>query len=347
MEAGFDHLKSFVVRLATLVPLIATAVCAPVLAQDRPTNGQPEQAKRERFWLAGRYDGNHVIVYFDAVKFEGALSSSSHDLAPAIAEGFFGAVKVPANFAARFQKGSTAERFALGDKYDLLLEGGLVRTVTLTTLIGAETDEGVGNDSFLGALATLEKEDAGFLTANYYVLRHHIAKENVGNELTPPNPDATYAFLEQEPVRFDVQTQIVDLLTQRMKTSASDAQRHTAERISPMVEVQAFHLPDGTLRYYASVEWRSGTRTIDGDAYAVAAWIAPPPTLHILAIEAQTFGYVYDLPKLWNVIDLGGGNTGIIVTISAGESIETALFEYHDGTNLKHMRRLQSIAAGE
>ena len=347
MKTRFARKESFVVCLAILAFALATTICAPVVAQDQPTQTQPAEAKPERFWLAGRYDGNRVIVYFDAVKFEGALASSGHEIAPPIATAFFHPVRVPAAFAARFQKESNSEHFALGDKYDLLLEGGLVRTVTLSTLVGAETDEEVGNDSFLGALATLDKESATFLDKNYYVLRRHLENENKGDKGKPPNPDATCAYLEEEPVRFDVQTQIVDLLTQRMKALATDARRRSAERISPVVQVQAFRLADGTLRYYASAEWYSGTRITDKDSYAVAAWIAPQPTLHLLAMEAQTFGYAYDEPKLLNVIDLGGGRTGMIVTISAGESIETGLFEYHDSTDLKHMRLLQSIAAGE
>jgi hypothetical protein len=346
MKTRFHRKESFAVCLAILAFALATTVGAPVVAQDQPAQTTPAQTKPERFWLAGRYDGNRVIVYFDAVKFEGALASSGHEIAPPIAMAFFHPVRVPAAFAARFKE-SNSEHFALGDKYDLLLGGGLVRTVTLSMLVGAETDEEVGNDSFLGALATLDKESATFLDKNYYVVRRHLENQNKGDKEKPPNPDATYAYLEEEPVRFDVQTQIVDLLTQRMKALATDAQRRSAERISPVVQVQSFRVADGTLRYYASAEWHSGTRITDKDSYAVAAWIAPQPTLHILAMEAQTFGYAYDEPKLLNVIDLGGGRTGMIVTISAGESIETGLFEYHDGSDLKHMRLLQSIAAGE
>jgi hypothetical protein len=347
MRVVFNNHKFLAARLGILVVLVASTACGPAVAQDQPAKAQPEQVKPERFWLAGRYDGNRVIVYFDAVKFEGALASSGHEIAPPIAMAFFNPVRVPAAFAARFQKESNSEHFALGDKYDLLLDGGLVRTVTLSTLVGAETDEEVGNDSFLGALATLDKESATFLDKNYYVVRRHLENQNKGDKEKPPNPDATYAYLEEESLRFDVQTQIVDLLTQRMKALATDPQRRMAERTSPVVQVQSFRVADGTLRYYASAEWHSGTRITDKDSCAVAAWLAPQPTLHILAMEAQTFGYVYDEPKLLNVIDLGGGRTGMIVTISAGESIETGLFEYHDGTDLKHMRLLQSIAAGE
>jgi hypothetical protein len=186
------------------------------------------------------------------------------------------------------------------------------------------------------------------MSSNYYVLRrHHENETTVDKENLPPKLPAIYAFLEQEPVRFDVQTHIVDLLTQNMKRLATEAQRHAAESTSPVAQVQAFHLPDGTLRYYASAEWYSGDRITDTNSYAIAAWIASEPTLHILALEPRTFGYESDEPKLLNVIDLGEGRVGMIAAISAGESVEAGLFEYHDGIDLQHMRRLQSIAAGE
>jgi len=319
------------------------------LAQPQTADSQFAETQSERFWLAGRYDGNRIIVYFDAVKFNGTLSSTGHEITPPVAEGFFSPVRIPENYAVRFQKGPNAEHFAIGDKYDLLLDAGMVGTVTLTTLVGAETDEAVGNDSFIGALATLDKVDTSFmpLTKDHYVLRRHRQLTDNDKENHAPNPENVYAYLEDGPVQFDVQTQIVDLLTQRMKTLATDPQRHAAEHTSPIVEVQAFHLPDGSLRYYASAGWYSGNRDTDTTSYALGAWIAPLPTIHILALEPRTFGYSMDEPKLWNVIDLAGGKTGVIVAIARGESIETDLFEYHDGFDLKHMHLLQSIAAGE
>ena len=316
------------------------------VAQDQPIQSAPDQAKPERFWLAGRYDGNRVIVYFDAVRFKGTLSSNSRELAPPVASWFFDPVRLSESYAVRFQNGTGAEHFSLGDKYDLLLDRGTVATVALTTIIGAETDEEIGNDSFIGALATLNKDDVPVMSSNYYVLRrHHELKDR--NRKSPTIPETDLAGLENGPVRFDIQTQIVDLLTQRMKTLAPEAERRAAERLSPVVEVQAFHIADGSLRYYASAQWNSGEGITDPTSYALAAWIAPLPTMHILSLEPRTFGYGFDEPKLLNVVHLGGGRTGMIVAISAGESIEADLFEYSDGTDLKHMRLLQSMAAGE
>jgi len=68
------------------------------------------------------------------------MPSSPHKLAPALAERFYDPVQLPASYIAQFQRGPSAERFAIGDRYDLLLDYGKIATVTLTTLVGSEMD---------------------------------------------------------------------------------------------------------------------------------------------------------------------------------------------------------------
>ncbi|MGP0019798.1 MAG: hypothetical protein ACLPHP_14595 [Candidatus Sulfotelmatobacter sp.] len=336
------HGRLFAARVATLV-LVLSAL-PPILISQTNEKGQPSG---ERFWLAGRYDANRVIIYFDTVAFSDTLSSNSRQITPPVAKGFFGPVGIDQTFARRFQGAPGTERFSLGDRYDLLLGGDLVRTVTLTDLVGAETDEGVGNDSFLGALGSLNKDDL-LLENDYYVVRRHHESPNANaSEKGPPMAGSTYAYLEPGPVRFDVQMQIADLLTGRMKVLATEAARRATERVSPLVEVKAFHLSDGKLRYYASAGWYSGTRDTDDNSYAIGAWLSSEPTLHIIALEPRTFGYQGEEPKLLNVLDLGGGRTGVIVFISTEASIETDLLEYRDGVILKDMRVLQSISTGD
>jgi hypothetical protein len=115
MEARFDEKISLVVRLAILATFLVALPGASAVGQDQTTQTAPAQANHERFWLAGRYDGNRVIVYFDAVKFKGTLSSNSHELTPAIASWFFDAVRVSESYAVRFQNGAGAEHFSLGE----------------------------------------------------------------------------------------------------------------------------------------------------------------------------------------------------------------------------------------
>jgi hypothetical protein len=301
------------------------------------------QTQSERFWLAGRYDRTRIIVYFDAVAFNGTLPARAKRIVPAAKE-FFDAVEVSTKFMAPFQKTPSSEHFGLGDQYDLILEEGHIATVSLTTLIGCETDEGVGNDSYIGALASLNADDVPYFSKDYYALRrHHARQQKPITEI----PDV-WVRLEKDPVEFDVQSQIVALLTDRMKTLATNAQRHRAESTSPLFKVEAFRVNDGTLRYYAKAFWKPD-KDLDRTSYAVGAWLAPSPMLRILALEERTCGYD-DLecvvPNLLNVLDLGS-KTGLIVSTKGDESTGLTLFEYSDGKDIRHMRVLQNIGMSE
>jgi hypothetical protein len=153
MRVPLYHVKSFLAQLTFLAIGVLALHCRAAFAQTQP----------ERFWLAGRYDWNRIVVYFDAVQFHGTIPSEAEKLPCPIEMGFFCPVKLPASYIAQFQNGPNAEHFVLGDKYDLILDGNSVVTVTLTTLVGAESDEGVGNDSFIGALATLDSSRQDWL----------------------------------------------------------------------------------------------------------------------------------------------------------------------------------------
>jgi hypothetical protein len=348
MRARLYNPALFVVRFAILGTLFAALASVLVVAQEQPTQPAPALTKPERFWLAGRYDGDRVIVYFDAVKFEGTLPPSAHRLAPAIAERFFDPVRLPETYIVRFQKGPNAEHFSIGDKYDLLLDYGMVATVTLTTLVGAETDEEVGNDSFIGALATLDREDVPRLRKTHYALRRH--RELPAGKLEPAsNRNAASSGLEGEPASFDVQTQAVALLTERMKALATDSERRLVQGAPPTFDMHSFHTFDGALRYYARAEWKSGEGENVKSVYTLGAWMALLPALHILAVQTRTSPYDglgSVLPDLLNVVDLGG-RTGLIVGISIEDGGELELVEYHDGQDLSQMHILQSIGHGE
>lgn len=327
--------------MALLAIGMSSLLCHTASAQTQP----------EPFWLAGRYDANRVIVYFEGVKFNGTIPASEQKLAPVIAERFFDPVELPASYVAQFQKGPKTERFALGDQYDLLVDYDKVATVTLTTLVGSEMDEEVGNDSFIGALATVDKNDFPYLSKNHYVLRRH-RELPAGKSENMPNPNAVYAGLQTEPISFDIQKQIVVLLNEGMKSKATESERKEAGNLPPTFLAQAFRLADGTLRYYARAEWSLGEeRTASWKTvYALGAWVTPLPALHILAWEERTSPYEglsSVLPDLLNVVNLGGGKTGIIVGISGEDSGSLGLFEYRDGAGLRDMSLLQSIGAGE
>jgi hypothetical protein len=323
-------------RLAVLILVLLTLNSIPIY-------GQP---KSERFWVAGRYDGNRVLVYFDAVKFKGTLPSSARKLPYPVADGFFDAVELPASYVVQFQKGTGAEHFSVGDQYDLLLGNGGVATVTLTTLIGYEGDEYTGNDSFIGALATVKDRNSLLFTKNHYALKRHREPASGGPKF-PPKIQTVYASLLDEPVRFNVQSRIVSVLTERMKTIENDYERHRMAGVSPAFAVQSFRLANGSLRYYARANRETEKEPIGGSNDALGAWLTS--SLQTLAIETRTspYGFESALPNLRNVVDLGGGRTGVIVSVSGEDSGSLSLVEYRDGASLREMNTLQVLSAAE
>jgi len=330
-------------RLAALLLGLWAVHCVPTFGQKKP----------ERFWLAGRYDGNRVVIYFDAVKFEGTMSSNARKIAPPVASAFFGPEELPASYIAQFQKTPNAEHFAVGDRYDLLVGNGIIATIKLTTLVGCETDEPVGNDSFVGALGTVEDKDLlGMLEKGYYAVRRHReiqsgAAQQGRNRTADIAPDGA---LLDEPVRFDVEARLAELLNSRMKTEATEAEQRTIGNVSPALKVQSFQVADGSLRYYVRAEWDSGKDSTGMSSYLLAAWVIPLPTLRILAVEKRTspYGGMNDgLPDLLNVVGLKNGKTGIILDIPGEDSTDLVLAEYQDGLNAQKMSVIQSIGAGE
>lgn len=57
----------------------------------------PAQTQPEPFWLAGRYDGNRMIIYFDEVKFNGTVPSTAKRIVDPVVGGFFMSVELPAH----------------------------------------------------------------------------------------------------------------------------------------------------------------------------------------------------------------------------------------------------------
>src|SRR5207302_6475417 len=46
------------------------------------------QIQPERFWLAGRYDGDRILIYFQAVKFNHTIPQNARRLPDAVVDGF-------------------------------------------------------------------------------------------------------------------------------------------------------------------------------------------------------------------------------------------------------------------
>jgi hypothetical protein len=201
-------------------------------------------------------------------------------------------------------------------------------------------DERVGNDSYIGALATVDREDGLIFERNYYAVTHHRAPSGA-------HPKRSTGLVSN-PVRFDTESRITALFIEHMRLSVTDPVGREVVKLAPAIKVQSFALADGSLRYYARAEWKSRNGP-HPSTYALAAWIAPSPTLHILAVEHQTSadGFENELPNLRNVVSFGEGRTAIVVSVTEYESQTLILSDYRDGFALKQMPMLQSISQGE
>jgi hypothetical protein len=315
----------------------------------------PAQAPAPRFWVAGRYDGNHIVVFFDTAMFKGTVPRTARTLAPA-PTGFLSQKELPASYIAQLPRKPDAERFHTGDQYDLLMGNGRVVTVTLTTLVGYVSDDEDDDPSYIGALAKVNEPTALVGTRNYYALQRHDPgsalsrkPQSTAASASLATKSGNFASLFEEPLRLDLQTQIASLLTERMKMMATAEQRRQAENLAPTLAVQAFRLADGCLHYYARAEWRAEDKPYGPPTFALAAWMAPQPKLHILAVEKITspYGFLDELPDLLNVVDLGDGRTGIIVNISGSGDSTLGLWEYKEGADLGHMTLFQSLVMDE
>src|SRR6267143_1902600 len=107
MEANESQRRLVLVVGCALVLGLIVSRNFPFLGQTAP----------ERFWLAGRYDGNQIIVYFDAVKFGETVPKDAVKIHYPIADSFFSPVGLPPDYVARFQQKPGAEHFSIGDRY--------------------------------------------------------------------------------------------------------------------------------------------------------------------------------------------------------------------------------------
>lgn len=274
----------------------------------------------EQYWLASKYDGRQAMIYFDTVHFGESWPANAEQLYPAAGFGI-PSLLTPA-YVNHIQDRPGAVHFALGEKYDLLMDGNFVQSATVTKLVGWIGDEGVGNDSYIGAMVSLDKTDIPLLE-DWFVARKHIQSK------TNPGP----ARLLKAPVTLDLESTIASLVNK--------------QKTSPMLTVQAFTLADGSWRYYARCGWNDPDAQFN-PAVAIGVWLSPEPMLHVLATEPKTSSYGFDVavPRLTNVLDLGDGRTALIVESFGDDSMATQLLVYKDGP-IKNMEVLQTLASAE
>lgn len=199
----------------------------------------------------------------------------------------------------------------------------------------------------IGALATVKNRNYLLYSKGYYAVRRH--QESPVGPPARPSVTPTSAGLLDVPARFDTQSAIASLLTERMKTTASASEQRQAAMVSPAFEVQTFRLSGGALRYYVRAEWKASPNPAVKSIYTLAAWMTPRPSLQIVALEKRTSSYDFqsELPRLLNVLDLGEGRTGLVIAVQGDDSLALELVEYRDGADLAHMRRHQWIGEAE
>jgi len=322
-------------RVATLALALTTPTPAPAPAF--------AQAASERLWLAGRYDRNHVVIYFSAVKFNGTVPPDAVKIAEPKADAFFYPVGLPASFVSQLQKKTPrAERFSIGDRYDVLLDGGRVATITLDRLVGFENDEQVGNDSYIGALGRVAPRDIPRLAKDYYVARRH---RSASAGKTKTDRRDSQAHLGREPMSAELQASILPLLEDALARDTTGHPQLTAPNGTPVItRAQSFALADGSTRYYVSA---GAGRAQSQQCARVLAFLNPQPTLRVVSLDKSYCLNDPEAPSLLNVAHLGRGRTGLIVNVPGADGRDLRLVEYRDGVGLFHMRIIQIIAAGE
>jgi hypothetical protein len=166
-------------------------------------------------------------------------------------------------------------------------------------------------------------------------------------------------------VPFAIQSRIAALIEQYRHAHPDKLGPHACDNsgnLSLSFTAQSVHVAAGGLRYYVRAGWKTpqgdygecltGSLKRGNPNYVRAFWLGSQPDLrlHIIDVEERTSPYQRldeVLPDLVNVVDLGNGNTGLIVIFAGEDSSALDLLLYREGVRLRDMPRLQSIEQGE
>lgn len=300
----------------------------------------------ERVWIAGRYDRTRVVLYFDTATFHGTIPAGAPTMKAPVAVFPFDARVLPAAYIARLPRARDAEHFAVGDHYDLLLDGGRAFTVTLTTLVGFESDEYVGNSSYIGALGTLATADVPrFASQSYFVARRHVDQDPRA-AAAHTDRRAPAAGLVRTPVPAGTRQRVTALLRARLATDADSAVRADVRTVPLRLEkVQPFRLAGGVLRYHV----KARMEIVGTVCWMIDAWMMPPPKAQLMEGTVRTclLDGPHGTPELLSVVSLGDGRTGLTLFVPQGDGWSYYLMEYRDGEGFGKMRILRGLTFGE
>jgi len=294
-------------------------------------------AQSESAWLAGRYDRTRVIVYFQAVKFNNTFPKTAREIAPPVASAFFKPKAVDALALAKFQQEKGAEHFAIGDRYELLLGNGRSAAIRLTQLVAFESDEFVGNDSYIGALAAVATNDVRFLNGDYFAVRRFSsARRKNSFKLSSVEPSS------------GVKESALSLIRERMASGVGvpPAIQEEIRQVKPSAVVwQSLAKSDSSsLRHHVFLELH-----LKEDCLAGSAWLSGKP-LRITAFEepiCELHGLDTIVPRILNVVDLTDAKVGLVVEFLGGDGRRLELLGYVEGAGFNEMPKLQTISVGE
>jgi hypothetical protein len=158
-----------------------------------------------------------------------------------------------------------------------------------------------------------------YLTKGYYAVRHHMPTAKTPGPWCAPGDRAA-----------SLQCTIPDSCA----AHSANEYAHDARVAAVLGTVLLSRQRRPSLLRDAGLDWSTPAHDV------LTAWLTSAPTLRMLAVETY-------LPSLRNVVELGGGRTGLIVSWNDGDSGNLQLVEYRDGMSLQQMPHLHKISAGE
>ena len=301
-----------------VLPLVASAPRDAGSRGALSATNQADQAAtaQERFWIAARYDATQFVTYFEPVHF-GTLPTRDNQLVQPRTPDFFGPRPIATADLERVRP-VAGEPFKIGGRYDVLAADGGVVPMVLTSLVKFHTDEGIGNDSYIGALGRVAPPDLTKLRGNYVVVRR------------PDSPvlaRGSRAGLTEGPVASAVAAKLLAIVGG-----------------TRVIAAQPFTTAGGDARQFVLASVGTGR-----DCRTRLTWLTGQPESRILGTEDRPYcgSALYAGLRLRAVIDMGYGRTGLVVVLQSAGSREVKLVEYQDGLKLEEMRVWQTISVGD
>ena len=280
-------------------------------------DARSRQGTPERFWIAARYDATQLVAYFEAVHF-GTLPTRDNQFVQSRTPDFFGPRPIAEAELERVRP-AAGEPFRIGDRYDVLTADGGAVPMTLTSFVKFHTDEGVGNDSYIGALGRITTPDLAKLRGNYFVVRRRDGPTMVRGsragltEARVPPAGLTPKLLE-----------IVGA--------------------AKLIAAQPFTTAAGEARQLIIAGVGAGP-----ECRTRVAWLTGQPESRVVGTEDRPFcgSTLYAGLRLRAVIDMGNGRTGLVIVLSGAGGRAVKLVEYVDGSKLADMRVWQTLSVGD